>query len=319
MDRKALAAVAFTLLVWSSAFAGIRAGLRAFTPGHLLLLRFLVASATMAAYAAAIRAPLPPLRLWPRLGLVGLMGITVYMTALTFGEEVVPAATAGFIVASSPVFTALLAGLFLGERATARSLAGILASLGGEALIAFGGGHAGRIGGGVALVGLSALAAALFFVLQKPYLARYPASHVTAWVTWSGTVPFFVFAPGLVSQLTAAPLAATLSVVYLGLMPAALGYVAWAYAMARTGTARVTSFLYLNPILGAFVAWLWLGERPAWNTWAGGFVVLAGVLVVQTARAHPGTAPDTPVRRRVGGAPAADPSGTAGAGGRSAR
>lgn len=285
MDRKALAAVAFTLLVWSSAFAGIRVGLRAFTPGHLLVLRFLVASLAMAAYAVAARVPLPPRRLWLRLFALGVVGITSYMTLLTFGEVIVPAATAGFIVASSPVFAALLAAVLLAEPLRPRSVLGIAVSLGGEALIAFGGGEGGRIGGGVLLVALSAVATALFFVIEKPHLARHPAAHVTAWVTWAGTAPFLAFLPGLAAQVARAPLTATAAVVYLGVMPAALGYVAWAYALARAETARVMSFLYLNPLLAAGVAWLWLGEVPAWSTWAGGAMVLVGVGIVQTMSA----------------------------------
>jgi drug/metabolite transporter (DMT)-like permease len=297
LDRKALGAVAFTLLVWSSAFAGIRAGLRAFAPGHLLLLRFLVASLTMGAYAVVARVPLPPVREWPRLAVVGLVGITLYMAALTYGEEVVPAATAGFLVASSPVFTALFAAVLLGERPGVRALAGIVVGLGGEALIAFGAGDVGRLGPGVALVLLAAVATALFFALEKPLLERHPASHVTAWVTWSGTAPFVAFVPGFAHQLARAPLGATLAVVYLGVMPAAVGYVTWAYALHRLPTARAMSFLYLNPLLAAAIAWLWLGERPGWNTWVGGAVVLAGVAVVQTARMArtPSTSPAPPV------------------------
>lgn len=284
MDRKGLAAAMGTILVWSSGFAGIRAGLGAFTPGHLVLVRFTVASLTMLAYVLVARVPLPPRRLWPRLALVGVVGITLYMLPLTYGEQVVPAGTAGFIVASSPVFTAILAALLLREPIVRRAAVGIAVGLVGEGLIAFAGGHVGTVGPSVALVVLSAVATALFFVLEKPLLAEYPATHVTAWVTWAGTIPFLVFVPGAWSQVAAAPAGTLLAVIYLGIMPAAVGYVAWAYAMSRIPTDRVMSFLYLNPLLASAIAWVWLGERPGWNTLFGGLVVVLGVVVVNSAR-----------------------------------
>ena len=51
LTTRALLALAATLLLWASAFAGIRAGLRAYSPAHLAVLRFLVASAVLAIYA----------------------------------------------------------------------------------------------------------------------------------------------------------------------------------------------------------------------------------------------------------------------------
>ncbi|MCL6595655.1 MAG: EamA family transporter [Firmicutes bacterium] len=287
MERRALAAVAVTLLVWSSAFAGIRAGLRAYSPGHLLLARFLVASAAMGAYAWVARIPLPPRHLWGRLCLLGWLGITFYMSALTFGERTVPAAPAGFVVASSPVVSALLALAFLGERLGPRAVAGILLGLVGEGVIALGAGPVGRLGAGMALVAAAAVATAAFFVAEKPLLVRHPPAHVTAWVTWAGTLPFLVFLPGLVRQVEVAPAAATAAVVYLGAVPAALGYVTWGYALSRLPTHRAMSFLYLNPVLAAAIAWVWLGERPGWATWVGGAAVLAGVALVQGRQRAP--------------------------------
>lgn len=304
MDRKALLAVLLTLLVWSSAFAGIQAGLRAFTPGHLLLLRFLTASLTLGVYAGITGIPLPPWRLWPRLFAIGFIGITLYMATLTFGEQTVPAGTAGFIVAASPVFSALFAARLLREPITARAGIGIGIGLAGEAVIAFGLGHVGSLGPSVLLVVGSAVSTALFFILEKPYLARFPTTHVTAWVTWAGTLPFLVFLPGFSYQVVAAPADSLFAVVYLGIVPAALGYVLWAYAMSRIPTNRVMSFLYVIPLMAAAIAWVWLGEVPGWNTWAGGALVLAGVLVVN--RGHRVSTAAVPTRQELPSADAID-------------
>ena len=114
-------ALATTLLLWAAAFVGIRAGLEAYAPAHLVLLRFLVASVTLAAYAlwAARRgAGLPRLERGAIRGvvLVGFWGFAVYQIALSYGEERVPAGPASLIVSAVPLLTTLFAVATLGER-----------------------------------------------------------------------------------------------------------------------------------------------------------------------------------------------------------
>src|SRR5690242_14862237 len=109
-------ALAVTLLLWSSAYAGIRAGLHAFNPGQLAVLRFLVASAVLAIYARLAHFRRPQSRDLPGLILAGAIGISFYMLALNYGEIRVPAGAASLIVASTPIWTALIAGFVLHER-----------------------------------------------------------------------------------------------------------------------------------------------------------------------------------------------------------
>ena len=88
---RTIRALAFTLVVWASAFAGIRAGLRAYAPANLAVLRFLIASAVLAVYAAVAHFRRPVLRDIPGLILSGAIGITFYNLALNYGETRVTA------------------------------------------------------------------------------------------------------------------------------------------------------------------------------------------------------------------------------------
>ncbi len=290
-DRKTLAYVGATLLLWSSAFAGIRSALGGLSPGHVLLLRFGIASLVLLGWTRAARLPWPPRRLVARLALIGVVGISLYQGCLTFGEQMVPAGTASFIVAAAPVFTALLAALWLAERLSRRTLLGLAVSMLGVAVISFGSGSA-AFHQRALLIVAAAIATAVFFVAQKPLLGQYPALAVTAWVTWAGTLPLLVFAPGLAANVAHAPPAAVWSVVYLGVLPAAVAYVLWAHALQRAPAGQVSTWLYLNPFLATAIGWVWLGEVPAWTALAGGVVAVAGVVLVnwRPVRATPPSA-----------------------------
>jgi drug/metabolite transporter (DMT)-like permease len=288
IDLRALAAIGTTLVLWASAFAGIRAGLAAYTPGHLALLRFLVASAALALYAALARMRLPRRRDLPGIALAGFVGVTVYHVALSYGEVEVPAGTASLLVNCSPIFTALLAMGFLGERLRGWGWGGIALSFAGVALIALGQDEALRVDLEALLILLAAFAQGCFFVLQKPYLATYRPLELSAYAIWAGTLFMLaVFFPGLIAEVRAAPLDATIAVVYLGIFPAAVANVAWAYALALAPASNTASFLYLVPALAIGIAWIWLGEIPSAISLVGGAVALAGVVLVNTRGRQP--------------------------------
>ena len=78
----------------------------------------------------------------------------------------------------------------------------------------------------------------------------------------------------------AAQLAATASVVYLGIFPAAIANFAWAYTMSHIPASRISSFLYVMPLVTIVIAWMWLGELPSILSVVGGALALIGVSMV---------------------------------------
>lgn len=289
-------ALLVTVVLWASAFPAIRAGLRAYTFDDLVLLRFLTASIVLTLTWLIRGLPLPRWRDIPVIAILGVVGMTLYPIALTFGEQSVSAGAASILVNLSPVFTAILASMFLDERLTAIGWLGTIVAFCGAFILSFERGvEIGSTRGLIAIL-LAALYQAIHFTIMKSLLRRYDAVSLTIFSVWAGTVANLLFLPGLATAFVDAPRPATAAIVFLGVFPTALATITWSYALARIPASLAASFLYLVPPFAVVIAAVWLGEGISTRAIAGGLLALTGVAVVRSG--------DALVNRRPRGAPA---------------
>jgi drug/metabolite transporter (DMT)-like permease len=277
-----LAAALLTVALWASAFVGIRSAGRDISPGALSLSRLVVGAIALGAVIAWRREPLPSRRDLPAIVLCGVLWFGVYNVALNEAERRVDAGTAAMLVNIGPVFIAILAGLFLREGFPRALVAGCAVAFAGVIVIGLATSeHGVEAGWGAILCLVAALAYATAVTAQKPVLARVSGLQVTFLGCAIGAIACLPFAPTLAGEVGEARGSAIAWAIYLGVVPTAIGFTTWAYALARTTAGRMGSTTYLVPPLAILMGWAILGESPPALAFAGGVLCLAGVGVAR--------------------------------------
>ncbi|MGQ3891352.1 DMT family transporter [Legionella sp. CNM-4043-24] len=272
--------LAFTILVWASAFVAIRIGLPEFSPGELALYRFLVASVCM--LFLYVRLPARPHVPWSvriQLLLIGVAGIGIYNICLNVGEMTVSAGVASFVIGMMPVITILLSVIFLKERPGILVWLGVTISVIGLFMLMSAESTEGLFSRGVVLIFISALMGSFYTLMQRPYLREYHPIVVTAWVLWGGTLFLSWFLPGLSREITHAGLAANAAAIYMGVFPGALAYIAWSQVLNHMPASEASLYLYGMPVLSTIMGYALLSEQPALFSLVGGFLTLLGAMI----------------------------------------
>ncbi len=224
--------------------------------------------------------------------LLGFLGITLHQWLQSNGLVTSRATTTGWIIATIPLFIALLGRVFLHERLRPIGVLGIFLSALGVLLVVGRGelralpfGHFGAPGD--LLIMLSAPNWAVFSILSKPGLKRHPAALMMFYVMtlgWIFTSVLFFAGPGIqgIGHLSASGLGAVL---FLGLVCSGVAYVFWYDALEEIPASQVGVILYLEPLVTVGVAAWVLGESIRLGTMLGGAIILLGIWLVERARA----------------------------------
>lgn len=283
-DVVALGAAGVTVVLWASAFVGIRAAGHDFSPGSIAFGRVVVASIVLGLLALYRREPLPRARDLPLIALCGVLWLGAYSVLLNAAERRIDAGTAALLVNIGPILIALLAGLLLAEGFPSTLFAGCAVAFSGVAVIALGTTAVGSSGSlGVVLCLIAAFGYAGGVVTQKVVL-RSVSPLMTIFLSCvAAALACSWAAPGLVDQLGDASRTNAAWIVYLGLFPTAIGFVTWAFALARTSAGRMAATTYLVPAVAILIGWAYLDESPPALAFLGGAICIAGVAVARRA------------------------------------
>lgn len=284
-----LLALLTTVVLWASAFVGIRALGENFSPGALSLGRLLVGAIALGVIAWPRHEPLPKGRPLGLIIIYGIFWFGAYNVALNAGERHLDAGTSALIINIGPILIALLAGVFLKEGFPRPLLIGTTVAFSGVALIALSTDKDSTAvqtasTTGVILCLLAAVFYALGVLTQKPAL-RYVSAIQSVWLACIvGAVVCLPFAPTLINQLQEAPAKDILILVYLGVFPTAIGFSTFSYALKRLDAGKVAATTYLVPAVATLISWVWLDETPAALAFVGGAMCLLGVAITRVRR-----------------------------------
>ncbi|MFJ2491240.1 DMT family transporter [Pseudomonas iridis] len=277
---KMLLAMVFVVGCWAYSPTGVHIGLQAYDPGHLALLRFLLASVFMAVIAAFKGLQLPRVRDVPLLFALGFFAVSLHHVALNIGQQSVSAGASSVLAQSSPLFSTLLARFVFKDQISVWRWGCVLLGLVGVAIVVSGDRGVREIDAHGLLILLAAVSWSIYFALQKHHARRYDGLSLTCYAVWSGTLLLLIYLPGLSDAVMKAPLRVQWAVLALGVFPSALAYLAWGFVLRHVDLSRATMTLYLIPPTAMGIASVGLGERPTLLMLAGSAVVLVSVLAL---------------------------------------
>jgi drug/metabolite transporter (DMT)-like permease len=278
----------FAAIVWGASFIATKIVLQDISPVTIVWLRFAMGVVVLGiAVALRDQFSLPKKNEWPYLALLGFLGITLHQWLQSNGLKTSEASTTAWIVATTPVFMALLGWLILRETLTGLKILGIVLAFIGVLLVVSHGNIAsisiGKFGApGDKLILVSSINWAVFSALSRRGLKTYSASLMIFFVMLLGwliiSIAFVV--GGNYAEIPHLTFQGWLGILFLGIFCSGLAYIAWYDALQALSTANTGVFLYIEPLIAMVVAFLVLSEPITLASLAGGGIILFGVWLV---------------------------------------
>jgi len=266
-----------TIILWAGAYVFTKVALIHFSPLPLGFLRCLVASAALLTIMVLKREPFPPVREMPRFILSGALGFSLYLALFNHGSGFLTAATSCLIISTAPILTAFGAARLFGERLPGGAWGAMALEFAGLAILTLWNGVLAVNQGVVWMLGAAALISG-YNLIQRLYCRWYSALQITTLSFCAGTIMLGWWLPQAAGEAVHAPWGQIIVVLFLGIGPSALAYLAWAQALALADRAgAVANYMFLTPFLSLVLGYLVITEIPDAGTFIGGAVILAGL------------------------------------------
>lgn len=275
------------VLLWGVNYSIIKIAMQEITPLAFNAGRFVLAASALALIARASRVPRPAPRDIARLGLLGLVGNSIYQLGFILGVAHTRAGNAALIMAAVPVETAVLSHVLGKEQLRWRDLAGLLGSAVGITVIVLGSGREVSIGGSILgdlLVFSATLCWSVYIIGCKPLTDRYGPIATSAWTIGLGSIPLLLYSlPATLAQPWAQVSAGALgAMVFSAVAALVVSYLIWFRGVQRLGPSRTAFYSNLTPVVVVLTAWPLLGETPTLWQIAGAAGIFTGLWLTRT-------------------------------------
>ena len=277
--------VTFSVVVWGASFIATKIALMDMQPVTVVWVRFAIGVLILGIVVLVRKQFKLPKRSEILYFIVlGFLGITFHQWLQSTGLVISKASTTAWIVATTPLFIAMLSWIFLREKLNWAQIAGIgLATIGVLLVLNEGDISSLSIGEfgnyGDFLILISAINWAVFSVISRRGLENHPAALMMFYVMAAGwlmiSIPFFTGTG--VNDLQSISFSSLLGVLFLGIFCSGIAYIFWYDALKSIPASQVGVFLYLEPLIAVILAAYLLGENIYLASLIGGILILIGV------------------------------------------
>ncbi len=237
---------------------------------------------------------LPSREQWKIVALIGLFSTCIYQALFMYGMQYTAAGDASLMITFNPIFTALIAIPFLGEKMNLRLASGLILALVGVSILFFYSPNidipfADRLKGNF-MIAAAALAWAFSSILMKKSMttAQDPLSplHLTV---WSSVMGLLMLTPWAGYEMLTIGIASPsqnvwMAIIFLALLSTVLSYVWFADGIKTLGAGKTALYVYLVPPFGIISAWILIDEQIGWSFLFSFLLIVIGVALAQSEK-----------------------------------
>jgi drug/metabolite transporter (DMT)-like permease len=283
LRRRLLGAVCLFVAaaIWGGMYVVSKYVLDYIPPMTLLAVRLVIGGGALLLVMAASRTPRVGVRDLPRMALLGLVGFGISLAAQFIGTRLSSASHGAVITSVTPAFILVFAATLLKERITWAKIAAVGIATAGVLLVVEqpeGFRLEARAFWGDLLLLVAGITWALYTVLGRLAANRYPPVTVTTYATLTGILWVLPAIPVELRGITWQPLPAAVwwGTLYLGVVSTAVAFYLWNKGFTLMDAATGSLFFFAQPVVGAALGWLLLGERLSARFLLGTAVIIAG-------------------------------------------
>jgi drug/metabolite transporter (DMT)-like permease len=279
----------FAVVIWGGTFIATKIALTEVSPATIVWIRFGIGVIVLGIMVLVRKQfALPAAKDLAYLAMLGFIGVTFHQWLQATGLQTARATTTAWIVATIPVFTALLGWLVLKEKMGWVRVSGIVIAALGVLLIVSEGNLSSLFSGKIGTIGdllilISAANWAVYTILSRRELSRHPAARMMFYVMLFGWlfagIWIFGFGPGL-SEIPRLTAPGWTSILVLGVFGSGLAYIAWYDALQAIPASQLGVFINIEPLVTTLLAVPMLNEPITLLTLLGGAIIILGVWMV---------------------------------------
>lgn len=279
----------FAVIVWGGTFIATKIALREASPATIVWMRFGMGTVLLGIVVAARKQfALPEKGEWLYFLMLGFLGVTFHQWLQATGLQTAKATTTAWIVATTPVFIAILGWITLKERLNGLQILGIILAAFGVLLIVSKGNISALFTGeegtfGDFLILISSINWAVYTILSRRELARHPAARMMFFVMLLGwllvNVWIFGFGPGI-SEIATLTSSGWGAILILGIFGSGLAYIAFYDALQEIPASQLGAFFNVEPLVTTVLASFMINEAITAITLIGGAIIIVGIWLV---------------------------------------